>query len=545
MLHSLKIGTRLGLGFGLVVLLLAITGGAGFLGVEKIDKASNEILSQEVKIGEYFSRVRANILYMRMYEKDVFININNPDKIAEYEKKWTEKKGRLDEWLDKLGKLKLDDKEKSQFAGIQENYKQYVDGFGQLLGQIKSGAITSTQQANEAMKPVKVSAHAIEKLSTEGNRAAYEISDKKAKEVNNIGQRSITTIVVCLIVALVLAVVITVVISRGITKPLRAMNVMMDDIAQGEGDLTRRIEVRSDDELGHLGRSFNLFVEKLQKTIAMVADNTAQVAAAAGQVYSSSEQMATGAEEVAAQAGTVATASEEMAATSNEIANNCMLAAEGSRDASGSASGGSQVVEQTVAVMNRIAERVKEAAHTVEGLGARGDQIGEIIGTIQDIADQTNLLALNAAIEAARAGEQGRGFAVVADEVRALAERTTKATREIGEMIKGIQHETGRAVSSMEEGVKEVASGTAEAAKSGDALREILDRINGVTGQVSQIATAAEEQTATTAEITNNIQQITTVVEATARGAQESATAASRLTDLATELQGLVGQFKV
>ncbi|QSV45872.1 methyl-accepting chemotaxis protein [Geobacter benzoatilyticus] len=545
MFGNLKIGARLGFGFGLVVLLLVVTGGAGFLGVKKINKASNEILHQEVKAGEYFSRVRANVLYMRMYEKDIFINVNNPEKIAEYEKKWSEKKERLDMWISKASDLKLNEKGKSQFAVIQENYKQYVEGFGQLLGQIKSGAITSTQQANEQMKPVKDAAHAIEKVSTEATRTSFEISDKRAKEVDDIGRTAVTTIIICLTIALVFAVAITIVITRSITKPLRAMNSMMDDIAQGEGDLTKRIEVLSNDELGRLGCSFNLFVEKLQQIIAMVAENTSQVAAAAGQVYSTSEQMATGAEEVAAQAGTVATASEEMAATSNEIANNCMMAAEGSREASSSASGGSRVVEETITVMNRISERVREAAQTVEGLGARSDLIGEIIGTIQDIADQTNLLALNAAIEAARAGEQGRGFAVVADEVRALAERTTKATREIGEMIKGIQQETGRAVSSMEEGVKEVATGTSEAAKSGDALQEILDRINGVTGQVSQIATAAEQQTATTAEITNNIQQITTVVEATARGAQESASAASRLTGLATELQGLVGQFKV
>lgn len=545
MFGNLKIGARLGFGFGLVVLLLVATGGAGFLGVKKINKASNEILRQEVKAGEYFSRVRANVLYMRMYEKDIFINVNDHEKIAEYEKKWTDKKERLDMWISQLGNMKLDEKAKSQFAVIQENYKPYVEGVGLLLGQIKSGAITSTQQANEQMKSVKEAAHAIEKVSTEATRTSFEISDKRAKEVDVIGRTAVTTIVICLAIALAFAVVITIVITRSITKPLKAMNSMMDDIAQGEGDLTKRIEVLSNDELGRLGCSFNLFVEKLQQIIAMVAENTSQVAAAAGQVYSTSEQMATGAEEVAAQAGTVATASEEMAATSNEIANNCMMAAEGSREASSSASGGSRVVEETITVMNRISERVREAAQTVEGLGARSDLIGEIIGTIQDIADQTNLLALNAAIEAARAGEQGRGFAVVADEVRALAERTTKATREIGEMIKGIQQETGRAVSSMEEGVKEVATGTSEAAKSGDALQEILDRINGVTGQVSQIATAAEQQTATTAEITNNIQQITTVVEATARGAQESASAASRLTGLATELQGLVGQFKV
>jgi methyl-accepting chemotaxis protein len=188
---------------------------------------------------------------------------------------------------------------------------------------------------------------------------------------------------------------------------------------------------------------------------------------------------------------------------------------------------------------------VKESAKTVGSLGSRSDQIGAIIGTIEDIADQTNLLALNAAIEAARAGEQGRGFAVVADEVRALAERTTRATREIGEMIKAIQNETRGAVTAMEMGVHQVESGTEEAAKSGQALQEILQQVNDVAMQVNQIATAAEEQTATTREISRNMQQITEVVQQTSQGAQDSATAASRLSGNAEELQKLVQHFKL
>jgi methyl-accepting chemotaxis protein len=234
-----------------------------------------------------------------------------------------------------------------------------------------------------------------------------------------------------------------------------------------------------------------------------------------------------------------------MAATSSDIAQTCMRAAEGARQASVVAERGAVVVNETVTIMGRIAERVQNTARTVESLGSRSDQIGAIIGTIEDIADQTNLLALNAAIEAARAGEQGRGFAVVADEVRALAERTTKATREIGEMIKAIQSETKGAVTAMDEGVREVEKGTDEAAKSGRALQEILEQISNVSLQVSQIATAAEEQTATASEISNNIHQITDVVQETAKGAQESASASRQLTAVAEQLQSLVRQFKV
>jgi methyl-accepting chemotaxis protein len=277
--------------------------------------------------------------------------------------------------------------------------------------------------------------------------------------------------------------------------------------------------------------------------IISIKDTASQVASAAGTMYESSEQIATGTEEVAAQVSGVATASEEMAATSSEIARNCASAADSSKQASNLAIEGVSVVQETVTGMGRIADRVTLTATTVERLGSRSDQIGEIVETIEDIADQTNLLALNAAIEAARAGEQGRGFAVVADEVRALAERTTKATKEIGMMIRDIQNDTKGAVSAMKEGVIEVERGTRDADKSRIALEHILNQINTVSEQILQIATAAEQQTATTTEITNSIQMITDVVQTSARSSHESAASASELTGHAEDLRRLVDRF--
>jgi methyl-accepting chemotaxis protein len=353
-----------------------------------------------------------------------------------------------------------------------------------------------------------------------------------------------TSLLIALVV-LGLAVAISFVIAAGITRPINAMKLMLQDIAQGEGDLTKRLNVQSNDELGETSRCFNTFIEKIHSIISQVAQTTTRVATAATQVYTTSEQMATGAEQVASQSGTVATASEEMSATSGDIAQNCSMAADASREASRKAMDGVAVVERTVGIMNQIADRVKETSRTIESLGVRSDQIGEIVGTIEDIADQTNLLALNAAIEAARAGEQGRGFAVVADEVRALAERTTRATHEISEMIKAIQGETKTAVEAMEEGVHRVEEGRGESARSGEAIQSILQQINEVAMQVNQIATAAEEQTATTGEISSNMLQITEVVQQTAQGAHESAAAASQLNRVAEELQRLVGQFRL
>jgi methyl-accepting chemotaxis protein len=346
-------------------------------------------------------------------------------------------------------------------------------------------------------------------------------------------------------IALLIATACSLLISRSIVTPLQSMIAVMRNIAEGERDLTQNMNLDKKDELGELAKWFDLFMDNIQEDIGNIGKSTHKIASAALQLHATAEQIATGAEEVEAQVSNIAAAGEQMSATSADISANCNMAAEGSRHAASAAASGAQVVDETIAVMNSIASRAKETAKTVESLGERSQQIGEIVGTIQDIADQTNLLALNAAIEAARAGEQGRGFAVVADEVRKLAERTRKATTEISGMIKTIQSETQGAVIAMEMGVDEVAQGSEKAARSGKALESILEKINGVSHQVNEVATAAAEQTSTNLEISKNMYQITEVITQTSHGAQETTKAADQLSDLARELDRIVGQFKV
>jgi len=544
-MSSLKITTKIILGFTLLTLIIVVMGIVGYTGVAKMQTCLDDLVNNDAKVVEYAQRSRANLNMMRRYEKDLFMSIGDATKVAEYRKKWNDALESATKRFDGLDKLLTEPKEKELVKGMRSELAGYVNGANKVFDKVAAGEITATQDGNNAIGEYKETTHKLEKQIVEFATDMDKRMDVMEKEALQLKNNVVTTIIIVAVIGLLLALIIACIIIISIKRPLAVMLERFTDIAQGEGDLTKRLDDSGGDEIAAASRMFNVFIDKLHGIIGQVASTSTQVAAAANQLNVTAERIATGAEEVAAQAGTVATAGEEMAATSGDIAQNCQMAVENVQQAATSAENGSVVVEQTIKVMYQIAEKVQESAKTVESLGARSDQIGEIIGTIEDIADQTNLLALNAAIEAARAGEQGRGFAVVADEVRALAERTTRATREIGEMIKAIQSETKGAVSAMEQGVHQVENGTSEAAKSGAALREILEQVNSVAMQVNQIATAAEEQTATTSEISNNMQQITEVVSDTASGAHQSATAASQLNSNAEELQRLVGQFKL
>lgn len=315
--------------------------------------------------------------------------------------------------------------------------------------------------------------------------------------------------------------------------------------AFSDGDLTVQLEVTKDDEIGKLFSGFNKAVNNIGTMLIQVNEAVSATASASAEISSSTEEMAAGAQEQSAQTGEVASAVEEMTRTILETTKNTSVAAEAAKAAGDNAIEGGKAVSETIDGMNRISQVVQKSADTILALGQNSDKIGEIVQVINDIADQTNLLALNAAIEAARAGEQGRGFAVVADEVRKLAERTTNATKEIASMIKAIQQDTSDAVSSIKEGTFEVEKGKEKAYKAGDVLKKIVEGAKKVSDIVIQVAAASEEQASAAEEIGKNIESINNVTNESATGIQQIARAAEDLNRLTNDLQNLVSQFKL
>jgi methyl-accepting chemotaxis protein len=329
-------------------------------------------------------------------------------------------------------------------------------------------------------------------------------------------------------------------ISRGATLALERAE------AIAQGDLTGdEIVISSRDELGQLAVAINKMQTSMKRIIESIDTNTQQLASASEELSATAGEQSASAGTQTDQTNQVATAMQEMSATVAQISESSMKAAEAARKASSTAQHGGKVVEDTLDKMKDIAHSVGDTAKRVEALGKRSDQIGQITGVIDDIADQTNLLALNAAIEAARAGEQGRGFAVVADEVRKLAERTSKATKEIAGMIRSIQEETRSAVAAMEGGTQQVRAGVETTMQAGSSLKEIIHSAEEVGEMVTQIASAATEQSAATEEINASIAQIAKITSGSSESAQESAKACHELSTLALDLKNLVSQFKL
>lgn len=311
------------------------------------------------------------------------------------------------------------------------------------------------------------------------------------------------------------------------------------------GDLTVRITSTYKGDHQIIKNSINVMAESFSTALSEVTEAVQATASASNEISSSSEEMAAGAQEQSSQTTEVASAVDQMTKTIIETTKNSSTAAEAAKNSGAIAKEGGKVVSETIEGMNRVALVVKKSAETVQALGKSSDQIGEIIQVIDDIADQTNLLALNAAIEAARAGEQGRGFAVVADEVRKLAERTTKATKEIATMIKQIQKDTEGAVVSMKLGTEEVEKGKALADKAGKSLTAIIQGSEEVVDLITQVAAASEEQSSAAEQISKNIEGISNVTNESAAGVQEIARASEDLSRLTINLQELISKFKI
>lgn len=540
-LRNMNIGSRAGLGFTIIGLLVLAMGLIALFQANEMDDATAEIrvewlpAVQDVgEIGSGLGRTRALTLRtLTMKEGDQLketvglvrrINQEISAFLINYEK-----------GIDSPDDRKLFEDFKSSYAKYLSYQERILDG---VLASVERGDEIEVANGPLASAADQMMA-ALNKLIKFNEQGAVHAADQTSKAFD----AAVFMIVVALILILMLMVVIAIVLTRSIVSPLSEAVIVADRVSSG--DLTQNIHVTGSDEPAHLLIALKRMQDSLHETIEKISESSNMLASASEELHAVTEDTNRGLNQQSAEIDQAATAVNQMTAAVEEVARNAVNTADDSKAADKSTYQGREKVSQALESINRLVGNVSDTSEEVKLLAQNANEISQVLVVIRSIAEQTNLLALNAAIEAARAGEAGRGFAVVADEVRALAYRTQQSTGEIEKMIEGIQSGTDRAVDAMNES-QERANGTLQVAReANDALDVIGEAIASINQKNLVIASASEEQAQVAREVDKNLVNIRDLSMQTSAGANQTNASSQELSRLAVDLHAMVSKFRL
>jgi methyl-accepting chemotaxis protein len=535
-LQNIKIGKRLVGGFAIFNVIIVLLCMISIINMRDTDKRVGEMTNYNFEKTTLANTILVSLQVLtRETAKAVYTKDTAPFQVV------GEMRKQYGAAMEKLEKMETEQEGKNFINTIMTNIAAGKEGNLKLAKALEAGnfdeALTlyNTTVYPAANKIIDVIGEMV-KHQEEGVWA-------KHRQIIQNNQKVSIVLIACGVIALLLSAFVTVVITRSITVPIQKNISVAQTLA--EGNLSLHIEVDREDEFGNEMSAFKTMIEKWKELISEVKTSAASVASASHQLSATSEQLARGGVDQVEKTIQVSTASEEMSQASLDIARNTNDIADSSKAMVTTADNGKSIVHKSVDEVKEIAKTVHKSSEFVKELGSQSEKIGEIVNVINEIADQTNLLALNAAIEAARAGEAGRGFAVVADEVKKLAERTGKATQEIANMIGAIRSGVDNAVNAMDEASQKVRTGVELSNEAGTALNEIVSSASNLQSMVQQIAAAIEEMNSTTDEIARDIEQVAAVTKESSNSAEQVTQAATELNALSVKLDQSVHGFVV